>query len=79
MHGNVWEWCRDRYTEKLTGGRDPDVKPDELKRYFRVFRGGSWDFDAACCRSGYRGRGLPNERFSQLGFRVALSSVQPVK
>ncbi len=28
MHGNAMEWCRDTYTEKLPGGRDPEVKPD---------------------------------------------------
>ena len=57
MHGNVWEWCRDIYTEKLPGGRDPEVKPDEkTKGSYRVIRGGSWSSDAACCRSGFRVR-----------------------
>ena len=77
MHGNVWEWCRDVYAEKLPGGRDPDVKSEEnIKVSSRVFRGGSWGFDAARCRSGERNSGQPGYRYCDRGFRVALSSVQ---
>jgi formylglycine-generating enzyme required for sulfatase activity len=43
MHGNVWEWCRDIYTEKLPGGSDPEVKRDEnAGDTIRVHRGGGW-------------------------------------
>ncbi len=79
MHGNVWEWCRDVYAEKLPGGRDPEVKPDENAGSNRVFRGGGWGFDAARCRSGSRNSYLPDRRVMIYGFRLALSSVQPVK
>jgi formylglycine-generating enzyme required for sulfatase activity len=81
MHGNVWEWCRDAYAENLPGGRDPEVKPDEQAgRSFRVFRGGSWDFVDALCRSAFRGKGgSPSIRSYNLGFRVALSAVQQVR
>ena len=82
MHGNVVEWCRDIYTEKLPGGRDPEVMPDEKPTdgSARVFRGGSWGHRARFCRSAYRDRYTPglSERLN-LGFRVAVSSVQPVK
>ena len=36
----------------------------------RVSRGGSWPSSAGYCRSAYRGRVLPSDRFSGLGFRV---------
>jgi formylglycine-generating enzyme required for sulfatase activity len=80
MHGNVWEWCRDAYAEKLPGGRDPEVKADEkTKGSLRVYRGGSWLFVAAGCRSGSRYWSPPVNRYYFVGFRPALSCVQPVK
>jgi sulfatase modifying factor 1 len=79
MHGNVWEWCRDTYTLNLSGGRDPEVKSDEEKGSNRVIRGGSWSRDAAGCRSGARYGYPPDNRLNYLGFRPALSAVEPVK
>jgi formylglycine-generating enzyme required for sulfatase activity len=68
MHGNVYEWCRDGYQEKLPGGADP-VGTGSL----RVFRGGSWSSNARHCRSAFRRRPTPSNRFNYLGFRLALS------
>ncbi len=78
MHGNVWEWCRDIYTEKHPGGRDPEVKSDETtKDQYRVNRGGGWDNPAAGSRSaGNRAWSLPGDRDWSIGFRVALCSVR---
>jgi formylglycine-generating enzyme required for sulfatase activity len=77
MYGNVWEWCRDVFVEKLPGGRDPEVKADEkTEGSIRVYRGGSWRHNAARCRFGGRNRIYPVERSSRLGFRVALSPVR---
>jgi hypothetical protein len=39
----------------------------------RVYRGGSWDFDAAYCRAAYRYAVDPNFSANYYGFRVALS------
>jgi formylglycine-generating enzyme required for sulfatase activity len=77
MHGNVFEWCRDVYTEKLPGGRDPEVKPDEKTGGSdRVRRGGCWFSVAAYCRSGgYRYWSEPDYRSDFSGFRVALSAI----
>jgi formylglycine-generating enzyme required for sulfatase activity len=66
MHGNVWEWCEDAYSEKLPGGADPQTSEGPL----RVYRGGSWMIGAHFCRSAIRGCSDPSGFSSQLGFRV---------
>jgi formylglycine-generating enzyme required for sulfatase activity len=77
MHGNVREWCRDCYAERLPGGRDPDAQADAKGAGpFRVFRGGSWADSAAFCRSAERFRDSPSDRSNVLGFRIALSAVR---
>ena len=76
MHGNLSEWCRDYYAEKLPGGRDPVVTKSASDR---GSRGGGWGSDASTCRSASRDGGLPGDRDENFGFRVALSSVQPAK
>jgi formylglycine-generating enzyme required for sulfatase activity len=77
MHGNVWEWCRDSYMEKLPGGRDPEVKPvEKARRSVRVLRGGYWGSGAAGCTSAYRFNNVSSNRGNYVSFRVALSLVQ---
>jgi formylglycine-generating enzyme required for sulfatase activity len=70
MHGNVWEWCRDVYAEKLRGGDDPMVS---IGGSLREFRGGGWSTDADRFRAALRAGGAPRDRLDNLGFRVALS------
>jgi len=70
MHGNVWEWCQDRY-----GNYPSDVVTDPAGRDtgpYRVFRGGSWKHSAQYCRSARRYWNLPIIQRDYLGFRVVL-------
>ena len=72
MHGNVWEWCADRYGDYPKGPiTDPlgsEVGSD------CVLRGGGWFNLADYCRSAYRRRNVPSSRNGGSGFRLALSS-----
>jgi len=69
MHGNVWEWCWDRYGEYPAGAQtDPTGPPSGLSR---VLRGGSWVFDPPLCRAAVRDRYVPGSRNFNVGFRVA--------
>jgi formylglycine-generating enzyme len=69
MHGNVWEWCLDGFTETPRGGTDP-LEPSSSSR--RIYRGGCWHNPGVLCLSTARGWGEVNNRGSGLGFRVAL-------
>jgi formylglycine-generating enzyme required for sulfatase activity len=75
MHGNVWEWCQDRYGDYPSGSAtDPTGATSDL---YRVRRGGGWYGNAGYCRSAGRGRGdSPEGRYDRLGFRVLRSSIK---
>jgi formylglycine-generating enzyme required for sulfatase activity/serine/threonine protein kinase len=73
MHGNVWEWCFDRYRGKYYG-QSPEVDPQgpgESGAAYRLIRGGSWNFLPRICRSAIRYGRTPGLRIGDLGFRVA--------
>ncbi|MFM2095378.1 MAG: hypothetical protein RIS70_2502 [Planctomycetota bacterium] len=72
MHGNVWEWCSDRFGDYLKTEVIDPVGPETGSN--RVRRGGSWRMVAATCRSAFRGKSFPLTRDAILGFRVAMSA-----
>jgi formylglycine-generating enzyme required for sulfatase activity len=69
MHGNVWEWCRDWFSEYPTGLAVDPIGPAEGRS--RVIRGGSWIIHGRNCRSANRFRSEPDDRGSGLGFRLS--------
>jgi formylglycine-generating enzyme required for sulfatase activity len=73
MHGNVWEYCLDKWTASyadalldgsayLSGPRDSQ----------RILRGGSWSHNPAICRSAFRDSLAPDDSGWQgrIGLRV---------
>ena len=79
LHGNVWEWCLDEWSEDAY--RERIDRGNGLKEgrslsgadaALRVLRGGSWYRSARDCRSAYRRRNHPTYRIRIFGFRVAL-------
>ena len=74
MIGNVWEWCSDWSGDYPTGSVTDPVGPSSGSD--RVYRGGSWRLVAGYARSASRVRLGPGDRYHDLGFRPALSSVR---
>jgi formylglycine-generating enzyme required for sulfatase activity len=74
MSGNVWEWCADQWHDSYQGApNDNSAWVDSIdKGADRVFRGGSWDYDALRCRATYRYDLDPSLRSDDIGFRVVL-------
>ena len=72
MHGNVGEWCQDRFDTYPDGiAVDPQ---GPATGYVRVVRGGS---DAQSCRSASRGDLDPDYNSMDIGLRVVLAPGQP--
>ena len=72
MHGNVWEWCSDRYDDYASGSVTDPEGPNSGS--FRVWRGGGWYNNARECRSAIRAHGSPENRSNHMGFRPAAVS-----
>jgi formylglycine-generating enzyme required for sulfatase activity len=76
MHGNVWEWCQDRWHDNYEGAPEDGSawmsEDSENIRY--VFRGGSWYCLPRYCRSAYRNDLDPVVRYVNLGLRVSCSA-----
>ena len=69
MHGNVWEWCRDRWHTNYQGAPTDGSAWEEGDSEYHVCRGGSWIGDGgylrSACRSYWHIGDGPN------GFRLA--------
>ena len=80
-HGNVAEWCLDRYVEplSLTGGEDPLGGGGDVDGAYRTIRGRSWYAGTTSQYTDQRGKqkynsatydGSTNGKHGTLGFRV---------
>ena len=76
MHGNVAEWCQDRYglysqddaiTSRANSQDGDEIADDDL----RVLRGGSFRDPPSRVRSAARDKDRPGTRNDTVGFRVA--------
>jgi formylglycine-generating enzyme required for sulfatase activity len=76
MHGNVLEWCWDKYGDSPSTVGLLDVvaavnTSGDSAGDFRVIRGGSWAGTGRGIRSAFRGNNIPSAQNSYLGFRIA--------
>jgi formylglycine-generating enzyme required for sulfatase activity len=74
MHGNVWEWCQDRFDppqhrHELYKTRDLS-DPISESGSNRIRRGGSWFGKGSYCRSANRTFSHANTRYQTTGFRL---------
>jgi formylglycine-generating enzyme required for sulfatase activity len=77
MHGNVREWCHDRYAEDYYAWSPTDNPAGPESGLFRILRGGAADNllfggNAELARSARRAWGHPDIRCNEVGFRVVV-------
>ena len=68
MHGNVSEWCADRYGSYGSAAESNPEGPAEGNE--RVLRGGSWRSYPGACRSAFRLRNEAGATCYNVGFRI---------
>lgn len=70
MHGNLHEWCMDRFERDYYQGSPAADPKGPQHGTSRVIRGGDWYSDGRDCRSAFRYADIPEGRFYALGMRV---------
>jgi len=71
MHGNVWEWVEDVWSEGYAGAPNDETPALRGDTERRVLRGGSWYSLPVFLRSANRVRYVRDFRDDDIGFRVA--------
>jgi len=70
MHGNVWEWCLDGFSDSKLNDRAANSSENIIAT---VIRGGSWTSSGRFCMAYSRIICLPTLKRPNLGFRIILS------
>jgi eukaryotic-like serine/threonine-protein kinase len=74
MHGNVWEWIEDCWSDEYTAETPSNGAPFERPNCSgHVMRGGSWEDYWGEARSAARVGAFTDDAYPSDGFRVALS------
>jgi len=68
MHGNVSEWCADRYSKYTSDAATDPTGPEKGNE--RLLRGGSWRSYPGACRSAFRHKLSAGTTSESIGFRV---------
>lgn len=71
MSGNAWEWCHDWWGPYKNRSEVNPQGPDG-NGFFKVLRGGSWNFAFNDCRVGIREFFSPDGHHNDFGFRVVM-------
>ncbi|MGD0090679.1 MAG: SUMF1/EgtB/PvdO family nonheme iron enzyme [Planctomycetota bacterium] len=72
MHGNLWQWCADRFQSDYYKDSPPADPPGPTVGGERVLRGGSWFDIPDYSRDARRHGGIPGHGRTNHGFRCAL-------
>ncbi len=75
MHGNVWEWTQDWYSDTYYTSSPRHDPPGPDTGLYRVVRGGGWDCRAGDCRSASRNAELADSCSPVVGFRFLRESL----
>lgn len=76
MHGNVWEWCQDRWHDDYNGAPTDGSAWETGNDERRVVRGGSYYNNARYCRSAFRNPNQPGLRNLDAGVRMVVFSAR---
>jgi len=67
----VWEWCSDWWGSYTSAAKTNPTGPTSGTS--RVFRGGSWYYDATLCHVAFAAATYPDNRDNGIGFRLVLA------
>ena len=73
MHGIVWEWCEDPYSEDAYAKHHLDNPMHNGSSTHRVLRGGSYGCGSRSIRCANRAGNKPGKRHNNVGFRLLWS------